>query len=308
MSIIFFFYVAIAIVINTSTSSSLRAVEFINYCALALQAVVVFPAIQYVRTVIVAKREVNYEVFKQHFEYSVKLSWKVLVFWIILAILFAILKGFADSEYSSLVLNICQQVFTFLIIIPSNMFLMGILSYLVYEQRVSRQLMEETLKDLSDETLTVEKYFAVREDMETRDRAAPINLILFSCIVSVIAGLSTLFWVFVDVNEKLIGYILFQIFVFIAVYGRPYAVILMILLEIVGVNERAEKIPALIAKYSWQSTPDQTIRFSLYMTVKEYPLGSMIVFLRPSKFELLIQVVSSIVGVIFAAFWAIFFA
>ena len=308
VSVIWFFYNAIAGVIDTSSSSSLRAVDFINSCAYAAQAIVVLPAIEYVRRVIIAKREVNYAVFKQHFEYSVNLSWKFLYFWIVVAILFACLTGYANSEYLTLVINICSTIFTFVIIMPSNLFLMGILSFLIYEQRVSRQLMEETLKDIADETLTVEKYFTVREEMETRDRAAPINLMLLSCIVSVIAGLSTLFWVFVDENDKMIGNISYQIFLLIAVFGRPYAVILMVLVEIVGVNERAERIPSTFAKYTWQSTPDQSVRFSLYMAAKEFPLGSMIVFMRPSKFELVTQVVSSIVGVIFAAFWAIFFA
>ena len=307
-SIIWFFYSAIVGFLNTSNSASLRTLNFITNCAFALQAIVVFPAIGYTRAVIVAKRDVNYGDFNQNFAYSVNLSWNFLRFWILLSMIFVCLNGYASSEYTTLVANVLSQIFTFLIIIPSNYFLMGILCLLVYEQRVSRQLMDEVLKEINDETLTVDKYLSVRESMEMRDRAAPINLMLFSCIISVVAGLASLFWLFMNENDNVAVDILYQIFVLIAVYGRPYAVILIILFEIVGVNERAEKIPSTIAKYKWQSSLDQSMRFSLYMATKEYPLGSMIINLRPSKFELITQVVSSIVGVVFAAFWAIFFS
>jgi hypothetical protein len=42
-------------------------------------------------------------------------------------------------------------------------------------------------------------------------------------------GLSVLFWRFEEENDKMAADIAYQIFILIAVYGRPYAVILIIL-------------------------------------------------------------------------------
>jgi hypothetical protein len=80
-----------------------------------------------------------------------------------------------------------------------------------------------------------------------------------------------------------------------------------LLYEITQVNEIYEKIIATLARKDWTRTVDQSSRFGVYIAAKEYPLGSIIFFVRPTKFELLIQFASSIVGIAIAIFWAIAF-
>ena len=89
------------------------------------------------------------------------------------------------------VVNISIEALFFLVLqFPPNMLMMGILCFLVYEQRLSRQMMDGILTDIDSEQLSLKKYFFVRQDMEKRDQGSPVNLILLSCTVNVVVGLT----------------------------------------------------------------------------------------------------------------------
>eukprot|EP01036_Dinobryon_divergens_P030043 gene30043-39234_t len=288
-----------------SAPDNYKAESFFLNFSLALQFIILYPAIKITRKIILAKREIVVNDFNEHWKYAIQLSSKVFAFWTLLSIINTIVLTLsprvdydADSATREAVLYLILHV-------PPNTFMMGLLCFLVYEQRLSRQMMDGILKDLDCEKLTLKKYFSVRGDMENRDQASPINLILLSCIVNLAVGLSLIYWLYVELDDKDVSDNALNSFDVIATFGPLYIFIIVFLLEIIGVNERADKVVPSIAKYNLESEVDQTYRFGIYMTAKEYPLGSMILFARPSRLQLLTEIGSSIFGICISIVWAL---
>jgi hypothetical protein len=105
---------------------------------------------------------------------------------------------------------------------------------------------------------------------------------------------------------QLLLFIFGEIFYVISGFGRQIIVLIVILLEVVKVNDIADQLLKIIVKSEWPEK--EMIRLNLYVAMAECPTGSTIFYFRPSKFQLMIQIVSSIIGMGIAIFWAIIFA
>ena len=290
-----------------SDPNDLKAENFFLNFSLALQFIILYPAIKITRKIILAKREIIVNDFNEHWKYAIKLSWKVFAFWTFLSILNIVVLTLSPRGSYTAETAIVQAIFFVIFHVPPNTFMMGLLCFLVYEQRLSRQMMDGILTDIDGEKLTLKKYFSVRGNMENRDQASPINLILLSCFVNLAVGLSLIYWVYVVLGDKDVSDNALNSFDVIATFGPLYIFIIVFLLEIIGVNARADKVVPSIAKYDLENEEvDQTHRFGIYMAAKEYPLGSMILFSRPSRLQLLTEIGSSIFGICISILWALF--
>ena len=185
-----FFGLAIYVTTFPYYPDNYKALYFFIYFSLALQFIILYPAMTIARKMILAKREIIVKNFHEQWTYALHLSWKIFAFWTLLSILDSIIFSVSDDIQRSVV-NISIEALFFLVLqFPPNMLMMGILCFLVYEQRLSRQMMDGILTDIDSEQLSLKKYFFVRQDMEKRDQGSPVNLILLSCTVNVVVGLT----------------------------------------------------------------------------------------------------------------------
>jgi hypothetical protein len=289
---------------TTSNDSDRKTVlTIVESFGFVLQNILLYPAIVYLRREISAKREhIDVEVYNNAMHYAVNIGRNVLILFSILLLTFVALEiSFLDKSATFSILLIIGIIVFFT---PTNFFLLGLLSFLIFEQRLSLHTMEDVRNRIVDKQFSYGEYFLARESIDKRDRVTPINWLLFAALINTILAIILIF-IISEYHQRMI-LIFGEIFYILSGFGRQIAVLIVILLEIVKVNEIADSLLKLLVKAEWPE--NELVRLNLYVAMKDCPMGSSIFYFRPSKFQLMVQIVSSIVGMGIAIFWAVIFA
>lgn len=276
-------------------------VESLGY---AFQNILLYPAIVYLRREFSVKREeIDIKVYTEALNYAVDIGRKALIFFSILLFTFLALEiaHLDKGAFLSVVLVVGIVVF----FTPTNFFLVGLLSFLIFEQRISLHTMGNVRNKIITKEFSYGEYFQARESIDKRDRETPINWLIFAAFINTCLAILLLFVIGEYGKQKLL-FIFWDIFYILSSFGRQITVLFVILLEIVKVNEIADSLLKLLVKSEWIGKEIQ--RLNLYVAMKDCPMGSSIFYFRPSKFQLMVQIVSSMIGMGLAIFWAIIFA
>jgi hypothetical protein len=269
-----------------------------------LQNFLLYPAIVYLRKEILAKRDkVDKEVYMEAMNYAISVGRYIFVVFTILELTFVALEcsfvASGNALFSTLLIIGIIFFFT-----PANFFLLGLLTFLIYEQRLSLHTMKTVEKRIVEKDFSYSEYFLARESIDKRDRMTPINWLLSAGMVNTFLAILLLFVISEYKTEIIL--IFGDIFFILSGFGRQIVVLVVILFEIVKVNEIADGLLKILVKSEWFNK--DVIRLNLYVAMKDCPMGSTIFYFRPSKFQLSIQIASSIVGMGIAIFWAVIFA
>lgn len=292
--------------LTTTTEERFTVLIVCRTFGTVLQNCLLYPAIIFLRKQIDLKRDdVNRLIYEEAFEYAIIIGTKVFALLVLLWMLFVFAQF---SEYQRLGLSTSFQIliifFELLIYSPSNFMLSGLLSFLVMEQRVSFHTMKAVQAKVEDKTLTDGIYLKAREYIDERDRVSPVNWLLSAAIFNTTFGIILVFFLSQFKTSSIES--LVDVTFVLTSYGRQTIVLIVFLLEVAKVNEIADVMLHGLAKTRWKGL--ETKRLNLYVVMKECPMGSTILYYRPSKWELILQAGSSVVGIGFAIFWAVVFA
>jgi hypothetical protein len=269
-----------------------------------LQNFLLYPAIVYLRKEILSKRDkVDKEVYTEAMNYAISIGRYIFVVFTILELTFVALEcsfvASGNALFSTLLIIGIIFFFT-----PANFFLLGLLTFLIFEQRISLHTMKSVEKRIIEKDFSYSEYFIARESIDKRDRMTPINWLLSAGIVNTFLAILLLF-VISEYKTEII-FIFGDIFFILSGFGRQIVVLVIILFEIVKVNEIADGLVKILVKSEWFNK--DLIRLNLYVAMKDCPMGSSIFYFRPSKFQLMLQIGSSVIGMGIAIFWAVIFA
>ena len=278
---------------------------FCEYFGVALQLILIVPVVLFLRYEINTKREIDEVLYIEAFSHGIKLARRVFVVLIVLSFIFyafAVVYLPASGGVKFLYFLVYTVVLS-----PLSFFLTGIMAFLIVEQRISLRTMERVRARAQEERLTHEEYFEARESIDSRDRLTPLSIIAFTALLNMLFCFLLMFAIKRKIHTK--AGVIFNIIYVLSNFGKQPVVVAAILKEIVKVNEIAEKMIAFISRYRWFATDSSdSNRVSLYIATKEYPIGSTIFYMRPTKFQVYVQVFSLMFGVGSAVFWALVFA
>lgn len=276
---------------------------FCETIGMVLQNIVLYPAVVYLRREMDNKRDIDVAVYTQAFDYGLVIGRRVFIVCMLLLISLTVANIVKIQKDPSPYADMLVIVYA-LLLTPTQYYLCGILAFLVMEQRVSLHTMKSLQAAAESETLTRHDYFVAREGIDSRDRHTPINLLISSAMINFIISL-LLFFAMADVKMSK-GFLCLNIFYVFAIFGKQFIMLVIILLEVVKVNEKCDMMVKSIAKYDWGGgvEANERQRLSLYVAVKEYPIGSTIFYIRPSKFQITIHLLSMILSAAAAVFWA----
>ena len=274
--------------------------------SIAFQNCMLYPAIVYLRREIDLKRnDVNRLIYEEAFMYALDIGRRIFVFLFVLMFIFFIVQGIElHSLYESTRIAFLYIFIEFSIYAPCNVMLTGLFTFLVMEQRISYFTMQSIEHRMNEKTLSDAQYLQAKESINLREKVTPINWLVFGAIVTTLFGIIVIFFLTRFEYTTLGAFsIMMQV---LTTFGRQTLVLIIFLLEIAKVNEIHEMMIHHLAKTRWIG--EDTKRINLYIVMKEIPMGSSVFFYRPSKFELLLQIGSSLLGIGFAIFWAVVFA
>ncbi len=143
-----------------------------------------------------------------------------------------------------------------------------------------------------------------RESIDKRDQTSPINWLISCAVLNSIICIVLIFCLD-GITAPTVTLSAAYLFYILVGYGRQIIILLVMLIEIAKVNEVHDNMIEAIAKVSWKDM--ETEKLSLYIALKEYPIGSTMFFYRPSKIQLMLQMASAVLSVLFAIFWAFVF-
>jgi hypothetical protein len=205
---------------------------------------------------------------------------------------------------------------------PTVAMLVGIFIVLVIDQRVSYSFMINLRSKALCGELTDTLYVETGKNFEERDKQSPMDFVLIA------AGFDTLVCIVVI---SILGFnnavpaqdVAYNVFYILVIFGNEVVIFLLLLLQILNVNEMVDVLleqttKQLLSSYASASqsltssstllhaesdmealiSPDERRirRLELYLIMKEYRIGSRMLFYRPSKVQLMLQITSIAIG------------
>lgn len=274
------------------------------YFGLVLQNFFLYPAIINLRREIRAPRVIDEAVYEQAFQHSIFRGMRVLILFTLFLLIFIVVDCYLLIAGPGVITLVAFCVFFFLT--PANLFLAGLLTFLIVEQRVSFHTMMQIKDKLDKQGISFEEYFEARESIDARDRRAPINWLVAAAVWNTIICIVLIFVVTQETNLDTPSNILSDVLFVLAAYGRQIIVLFVMFYEIAKVNEISHQMIHSLARSQWKD--QETQKLSLYIAVKECPMGSTLFYTRPSRNQLFINMASAAGGIGFAIFWAFVFS
>lgn len=298
------YLIVMAIVYSASHDSvTLEMIEFSVTYGLMFQLLLIPPGIYYIQRLIDAPAVIIIDIYREAFDYAMvyanRLRWCLYGLVFIYAVVINLVYN-----YNYPIAFVGNFFATGLMFGPLCVFLIGMATFLVAEQRVMLKKMDMLLCDIQKNTLTVEDYFLVRTNLSDHNRDVPVNILVFTATANTI-----LFFIIV---YSLVGFPqspLPDVVAFLSIcviVGRQTLVLFTYLLEVSQVNTIAEECVTAVARHQWKGR--ESHRISIYIALKEFPLGSKVFGFRPTKGEIFFQLGSTVVGILLAIFWALVFA
>lgn len=283
-------------------------VLFCQTIGIVIQNAVLYPAVILLRRVIDTKRRIDPEVYHSAFGDSMIIGRRMRWFCMICLLAYATLVVTSLSSDDSSPITVFIIIIYILLLTPTQYFLCGILTFLIMEQRISLHTVQMLGKAVEKQELTRATYFDARNSIDERDRQTPISILVFCALINFILSLILIFTFNESGIEMTTLALVMYIFYVAVIFGKESVVIVLLLLEIVHVNEKCDILTKSIAKSEWGDAGNTEVkerqRLALYAAVKEFPVGSTIFYIRPSKLQVTIQLLSMVVGAMAAVFWA----
>lgn len=266
-----------------------------------VQNILLVPAVMYLRKELTASRTIDLNIYNQAFQYSMIRGRILFCALTLLLLLFLILIAVGVGGAAGM----GTFAILFALFLPSNCFLTGVFAFLVMEQRLSYFAMRDAESMVDNRTITRKSYFLIRESIDYRDNLSPTNWLVSA------AFLSTLLMVVIiiaahEVEDWDLLEMLGAVALVVSVFGRQIVVLIMYLYQMAHVNAVAESMLEKTARADWDD--DNLRRLDLYVLMKEFPMGTTLFFYRPSRFALLLEMFSAVIGLGIAIFWAFVFA
>ena len=290
---------------NTDQSA---VVLFCQTVGIVIQNLVLYPAVVYLRKIIDTKRSIDPDVYNTAFGESMIIGRRMRWFCMICLLAYATLVVTSLSSDDSSPLTIFIIIIYIILLTPTQYFLCGILTFLILEQRISLHTVRMLGNAVEKQELTRASYFEARNSIDERDRQTPISILIFYALINFVLSLILIFTFNESGIEMTTLSLIMYIFYVAVIFGKESVVIVILLLEIVHVNEKCDTITKNIARNEWGDTDTLEVkerqRLAVYAAVKEFPAGSTIFYIRPSKLQVTIQLLSMVAGAMAAVFWA----
>ncbi len=200
------------------------------------------------------------------------------------------------------VLLMIDVILTLLSHIPPVGMIVGIFTLLVIEQRVSYSFMINLRSKALSGELTDSLYVETGRNFDKRDQHSPINYVLFAAVVNTLICICVMFLLsFTPAYDS--TEVLYNVLYMVVVFGNEIVLLMLILIEVLRVNEMVDILLEQTSRQllSGLSTGGESEfpkderrirRLELYLIMKEYRIGSRILFYRPTKVEIIVQITS----------------
>ncbi len=206
-------------------------------------------------------------------------------------------------EYGALIASYAIPImFTAWTMIPPTAMLIGILTFLVMDQRYSYyMLLEMRQKALSNEVIDT-VYLSIGKRLEERDANSPLNFMVGVAIVTIL--LCSIDLIYVNSNEDLsISEHITTSIILVYYASKVVAVLLAILYYMREVNDMADQLLHQVERRGSTDVIDEKLRvrrLELLSMMHGYRIGSTVFYQRPSTTQLMVQFLSLVVAVLTA--------
>ena len=192
--------------------------------------------------------------------------------------------------------------------IPPTAMLIGILTFLVMDQRYSYyMLLEMRQKALSNEVIDT-VYLSIGKRLEERDANSPLNFIVGVAIIVIVLCTTTLLFYNIHTNSSLVIHIMSSLLlVYIGV--KEIVILLIIIYYMRKVNDMADQLLHQVNRRMSTDIKDDKLRqrrIELLLIMKDYRIGSTVFYQRPSTTQLMVQFLSLVAAVLSAVGKVIF--
>ena len=259
-----------------------------------LQNIFLYPAVIVVRRSFFMKRQIDIRIYHEAFQYAYRIG-KILLFLLTSCLIVFTALDTAVTHMSL----VAAMLVTFL---PSVTMLVGVSTFAIMEQRISYHMIADLQHQIKSHSITFPDYLLARKSLATRDSESPINLIVAAALLNTLVCFLLL--ILIAGHHLTRIQIASYCFYIIACFGKQTIVMLVILYEVMRVNEFAELLFGNIAEEEWGDDLEKN-RISVYIGLREKPIGSTVFSVRPSKLSLLVQICSTVFGISFAFMRAI---
>jgi hypothetical protein len=277
------------------------------HISLCSQNLFLLPILYYTYSALNAKRDsIETQTYKNAFAYAMNRG-NIVFFVLFLISIVCIILDILELQYrgaSAIAFTLTYNICT---VCVSSLYLAGVYSILLVEQRISYQILIDTKESLHRKQLTDKIYLMTRNDMIKRDSNLPINWLLSTTLANTIVLIIILFVVAQGDGHNSVAAVFEDVIFCLAYFGRQIFILLIYLFEISKVNEiYDELLDELAIATNWEEL--EKLRWGLYISVKERPIGSTIFFFRPSRNAIFAQISSVTFAVGLAVFRAVAFA
>lgn len=269
------------------------------------------------------EQRADFQVLKEAVLFGLKVGYPMLKVFLSLQVAYCVIQTAYTINNSTniptiwVALGLVFDVFIVLACSVASVFLLvGVTVFLVIEQRISYSNMLHLRTQAQQSTLLDHVYFATGLQMELRDKQSPMNVLFSTVAIDSFVCVILLFYVssvsFLT-NEKLIYNMLYMIVIF----AKDIWIFMLLLWNVLKVNEMVDVLLTQISRGLIGHSPEFTNslslatvtkeiqrdekrlrRLELYLLMKEYRIGSTILFYRPSKVQLIVQMTSVALGIV----------
>lgn len=305
-----------------------------------VQSVAIYASIYIIRHVLHQPREINssnIDIYDNVIEKSLSIGLLLTQIYVVVVIIVSVFMAIYLYVYlSSVVLNIFILIlYDTIVYIPLTILFGAIFSYVLFEIRMVFAFSLTIFEAILSQSLTFRQYIHQRHLQENKYRDYVINITIFQCIVNIF---DNLYLAWISSGDILFVEVIIPS-IFLA-YSRQYIILFMILYEILQVNAMGEKIRKQLASSLWKnqrqsrdinpipqssrplshdSIESNTMlldtydvntnmeRLSIYTAVKESPIGCSVFYFRPTKTQVILQMLSLVAVAITIALRLIIF-
>lgn len=269
-----------------------------QYTGLFLQNILLYPSLYSIHKTIQRIEPMHtLPYYRESISYALQQSKRIALIFFGLSCLTAVsISNTMNGSDSQIATNV---FFVLLVIIPNSIILTGIFGYLMMEQRLAYHSMQWTLSKIVDQSLTDEDYRNIRQSINIRSRYQHINWLICGGIVGLVVTFVLLLAISYSPALPPVERCSI-IFVTLANYGREIVVLLLFLWEIGIVNDIYRQMLRCVSQINTVGEGKDVMRLKLYVAMKELPMGTTVLYFRPSKRDIFIQMASSMFAMFIA--------
>lgn len=177
----------------------------------------------------------------------------------------------------------------------------GAAALLINDQRVSHTILSKVLGAVISKTLTLDDYFVAEEAVSSSARTVSFSLLIIPAATSTAFAIVLLYLdtTYTEQSTQDPAGAFNFVAQFINSVAREITVLLLLLYEMARVNEVSERFLPMLARQPWNVDKAGEERVNLYMAAQQYPLGAKILGYQPSRNVIILQMVSTVVSLLF---------